>query len=322
MNFKKPLLILLLVYTSLGAAAQVFNTYNGILTDNQRNRDVPFKIYYPQPLIGSYPVIIFSHGLGGSCNGYSYFGEFMAAHGYICIHIQHKGSDAEIWKDAQDNKAIIRAMKRAVARPKTSVDRFKDIPYLVDELEKMNRTSELLKGHIDTNRIAIAGHSYGAQTVLFIAGQKTAFGGFSFKDPRIKAGVALSPNAPEGVQAGETRIYNDIRIPLLHITGTNDGNPLADDNSEFTPATRTIPYQNIKNAPQYLIVLDQATHMTFSGRDLEQSQDPLNDTHLQNVLNASLAFFDCYLKGRKERGEWLKNDFKKTLSPKDRFEYK
>src|ERR1700712_4732620 len=55
--------------------------------DAARNRDVPVKIYYPKTDAGKEsgrsPVIIFSHGLGGSREGYSYLGEHWASCGYI-----------------------------------------------------------------------------------------------------------------------------------------------------------------------------------------------------------------------------------------------
>lgn len=322
MKLNKLILTLVAAFIATGMHAATVNTSSGTFVDTKRNRDVPYKIYYPNLEQGTYPVIIFSHGLGGSCNGYSYFGEYMAQHGYICIHIQHKGSDSDIWKNASSKMEVMQAMKRAVMRPKTSIDRFKDIPFTIDQIAAMNQSSPIFKGHIDVGSIGIAGHSFGAQTVLFAAGQKTVRGGFQLNDTRIKAGIALSPNAPESFKEEDSDIYNDIKIPLLHITGTNDDSPLAESKSGFTPANRTIPYQKIKNAPQYLIVFDQATHMTFSGRDAEASQDPFCEKHLENVLQSSLAFFDCYLKGEKERGAWLKKEFVKSLAQKDRFEWK
>ena len=40
--------------------------------DVARNRDVPAKIYFPTEGAGPFPVIIFSHGLGGTREGYEY----------------------------------------------------------------------------------------------------------------------------------------------------------------------------------------------------------------------------------------------------------
>lgn len=67
--------------------------------DDKRNRVVPVKIYAPQVGGGPFPVIIFSHGLGGSREGYEYIGRCWAAHGYVVVHLQHEGSDDGVWKD-------------------------------------------------------------------------------------------------------------------------------------------------------------------------------------------------------------------------------
>jgi predicted dienelactone hydrolase len=49
--------------------------------DKTRDRDVPVKLYFPKSGAGPFPVIIFSHGLGGSRDGYEYLGRHWASHG-------------------------------------------------------------------------------------------------------------------------------------------------------------------------------------------------------------------------------------------------
>ena len=44
------------------------------------------------------PVIIFSHGLGGSRDGYEYLGRHWASHGYVSVHSTHIGSDTSALK--------------------------------------------------------------------------------------------------------------------------------------------------------------------------------------------------------------------------------
>src|ERR1700685_27170 len=67
-------------------------TFETTWHDADRNRDVPVKIYYPTTApaaAGKLPIIIFSHGLGGSREGYSYLGKYWASHGYISVHLTH-----------------------------------------------------------------------------------------------------------------------------------------------------------------------------------------------------------------------------------------
>ena len=46
--------------------------------DATRDRDVPVKIYFPKDGAGPFPVVLFSHGLGGSREGYEYLGRHWA----------------------------------------------------------------------------------------------------------------------------------------------------------------------------------------------------------------------------------------------------
>src|SRR5882762_10333976 len=66
--------------------------------DTARNRDIPARVYLPangQPE----PVVLFSHGLGGSRAGSKFLGDHWAARGYVAVFIQHPGSDDEVWKE-------------------------------------------------------------------------------------------------------------------------------------------------------------------------------------------------------------------------------
>ena len=48
--------------------------------DSQRQRKVPAKLYLPadKRIAGSVPLVVFSHGIGGSRDGYSYLGHYFA----------------------------------------------------------------------------------------------------------------------------------------------------------------------------------------------------------------------------------------------------
>jgi predicted dienelactone hydrolase len=69
--------------------------------DQKRQRNIPVKIYYPKTGGGLFPVIVFSHGLGGSREGYEYLGQYWASHGYVSVHLQHLGSDTAVWQHAE-----------------------------------------------------------------------------------------------------------------------------------------------------------------------------------------------------------------------------
>jgi len=82
--------LVFLVTARVAMPAPVEVVENYVLTDAVRARQLPLKIYYPkQERAGGYPVVIFSHGSGGSKDGYSYLGRFWAENGYVVIHVTH-----------------------------------------------------------------------------------------------------------------------------------------------------------------------------------------------------------------------------------------
>jgi len=94
------------------------------------------KIYYPKSGKGPFPVIIFSHGLGGSREGYEYLGQAWAKHGYVSVHLQHLGSDDAVWRDAGLFDKMD-AMRRSAFDPANAINRPRDVSFAIDELEKL-----------------------------------------------------------------------------------------------------------------------------------------------------------------------------------------
>jgi predicted dienelactone hydrolase len=69
----------------------------GIWIDSDRSdRAVPWKLYVPEAATAPAPVVVWSHGLGGSRDGGEYLGRHLASHGYAAFHVQHAGSDIEV----------------------------------------------------------------------------------------------------------------------------------------------------------------------------------------------------------------------------------
>ena len=80
-------------------------------TDPARGRPVPVRLYRPQAMVpgARVPLIVFSHGIGGSRRGYSWLGRFVAAHGIASLHLQHVGSDRSLWGGRVDTTRIVAA---------------------------------------------------------------------------------------------------------------------------------------------------------------------------------------------------------------------
>ncbi|MCG6533352.1 MAG: acetylhydrolase [Syntrophales bacterium LBB04] len=286
------------------------------LFDEARHRPIPVKIYHPQGN-GPCPVIIFSHGLGGSKDSYEYLGRRWASRGFISIHPQHQGSDQEIWKD-KANPII--ELNRAVKDPTNLINRPLDVKFIINQLIALNQKSPL-KGQVDQTKIGVGGHSFGAYTTLALVGQilpKLNGQDFSFLDPRIKAAVVMSP--PTGsTKAHPKKSYGSIHLPILHLTGTKDNSPI---DPKTLAQDRRLPYDNIQGPDQFLVILEGADHMVFAGQRLHKTVDT-DPLHHNLILQLSSAFWEAYLNNDPTAKAWLiDGGLQKSVNQNGRVEIK
>jgi predicted dienelactone hydrolase len=295
---------------------------DGILHDYERHREVPYRLYAPDPLVGAYPVILVSHGIGGTRHSMPYLGRRLAESGYVALHLQHPGSDASVWQHVESRSEIYRALRQAMWDANAARLRFQDVPFAVRQLARLNDQSSLA-GHLDVTCIGMAGHSYGGVSTMVAAGQRMGPGGqWFFKEPRIRAGLVMSPNIP--IQGGDlAALYREIDIPLFHVTGTEDGNAVP-GNKEFDPIQRTMPFRALGIPHQYLLVLDGAGHNAFSG--LEHGPHAhgaeVETRYTRAVADGAVLFFSAYLRGDAAALDALRHGFRSSLDPADQFQWK
>ena len=271
--------------------------------DTDRDREVPVKIYYPKRDDGKpSPIIVFSHGLGGSRDGYAHLGNHWASHGYVSVHLQHRGSDDSVWKDVPRQERM-QAMKSA-ANLRASLDRPADVTFAIDQLEERNATDGPLRGLLDLNRIGVSGHSFGARTTLMIAGQVFPMPGgreVSYRDSRVIAALPMSPMPPKN-EAQHPIAFSKIDIPVMHMTGTRDKSMIDADRA---PEERQLPYRLMEGPGQFLIVLNDGDHMVFSGRPRNFGNSE-NDAAYQELIRLSAtAFWDAFLKKDQKAAKFL-----------------
>lgn len=286
--------------------------------DDRRSREVPVKVYAPRSDKGPFPVIVFSHGLGGTRDGYEYLGRHWASHGYVCVHLQHHGSDEAVWKDS---KQPLADMRKAAREPANAVNRPLDVRFALDQVEKLNRDDPAFKGRLDLQRVGMAGHSFGAWTAQAVAGEvfvtpagkETTAG-----DARVKAAVIMSPSPPPG-KADLDQAFGPIKVPCLHLTGTKDDGVAI---TEVKAADRRLPYHHITKADQYLVVFNGGDHMLFAApkRRAGGEKDAL---FLDLVRTSSTAFWDGHLKGEAAGKAWLQGGgLRRALGDEGTFEQK
>ena len=194
-----------------------FGTMDFDWRDESRSRSVPVRLYLPDAAAAGKPVplVVFSHGIGGSRMGYSYLGRYWASQGYASLHLQHVGSDRNLWAG---NPFGLVGRLRDAAQDKEAIARVLDLHFALDQL-----LAGPLASRIDADRIVAAGHSYGANTTLLAAGAQVERAGqkLDFRDARIKAAIILSAPPFYG-ETDPAKVLAGITVPTLHVTATED----------------------------------------------------------------------------------------------------
>jgi predicted dienelactone hydrolase len=299
--------------------AYALDTFDQTLHDTKRNKDLPVRVLVPT-LGGPFPVIVFSHGAGGSGQNYFPLTHHWATHGYVIIQPTHNDSIA-LRRERGD---ALPPNPRELAEeyrnnPDDWANRVRDITLVLDSLNDLQKSLPRLKGKIDQKRIGVGGHSYGAYTTQMIGGAlldiPNGARGQSFRDDRPRALLLLSPQGK--TQNGLTEdSWKKMTRPMMVMTGSNDrglmGQPVS---------WRTDPFIYSPAGDKYLVYIDGAFHMSFTGM-LTQPNNRLGNRPLlarmiaqtdqqavfDDVKIASIAFWDGFLKDDAKAKAYLKSD--------------
>ncbi|WP_408477581.1 alpha/beta hydrolase family protein [Paraburkholderia megapolitana] len=191
-----------------------------------------------------YPLLLLSHGTGGSAGSLDWLASALAANGYIVAAVNHPGNNA---LEPLTQDGFMLWWERAT-----------DVSEVLDGV----LADPVLGAHIDRDRIGAVGFSLGGYTILELAGARTnlpafrnfcsspvadatcspperkrlnddhvpvsftpeatasmARAGASYRDERIKAVVAIAPALGE---AFDNASFANVDIPVLLLGGTAD----------------------------------------------------------------------------------------------------
>jgi predicted dienelactone hydrolase len=321
-------LVLALAVATDGRAATPYDadgpyavtTTDVVWTDAARQRALPLRIRLPDAP-GARPVVIFSHGLGGSVDGGRAWGERWASQGFIVIHLQHPGSDESVWRGAE---RPLQSLRAAVSLDQY-LARVADVKFVLDELERRRQQGDALALRADLARVGMSGHSFGAQTTQALAGQRfdvpaamrpLAAG---LIDPRLRAFIAFSPSARSPQAASQ---FATIARPFMSVTGTADGQVGA--GLGVDPPLRRVPFEGMPGPDQYLVVLAGADHMVFNGAPLRRgSRDEARDAEQTAIVAAvTTAFWRAYLADDMAARDWLAADAEGAVGATGEFKRK
>lgn len=248
------------------------------------------------------PVIVFSHGLGGSREGYWLLAEAWASAGYIVIQPSHPGSDTSAFRGGS-LLSLSASMRAAMSDPALLAGRPHLISRLIDLLPEIRTHLGDWPGSFDTAHIGVGGHSYGAWTTLVTAGGRYLIPGHPepLSDARPVAFLAMSPPGIGRVTAGDAP-YAAITRPMLVMTGTEDRQPAMldrDDGIDRGPAWREQVFKDLPAGDKFLAVLAGAHHCAFSnGQGARLSGEPSPESWIEPLLETvTIAWWDAWLRG-------------------------
>lgn len=258
-----------------------------------RERTLPWRLRLPagdEPC----PLVLYSHGLGGSREGGQAWGNAWADSGIAVLHLQHPGSDIEVLRGGG-----ARALQ-AAASADQMIERLLDLRFAINELLRRAGGGEAPWNRIRADATGVAGHSFGALATQAVAGQRYP-GIDGLSDPRPRAFVALSPSLPVGGELSPSEAFAGVVRPFFALTGSLDASPVQRKQAH---SQRAAVYDALPRGQRALLWLAGADHQTFGGgrassRESEERSAlrELEDRHSRLIAHATAAWWRWRLLG-------------------------
>jgi predicted dienelactone hydrolase len=228
---------------------------------------------------GPFPLVVLSHGFAISASSYGWLAEHLASHGMVVVAPHHRESldPGVLWQ--------------------STYDRPRDVQTVLSYVEEAVQPDVEFEGLIDSETVAVVGHSYGGYTALAAGGARIDTGAFNTAcdsayatdDPLVFLCDALGPrlsdiadaaglgSVPTGLwpawsaseveavvsMAGDAAMFGEpglaeITVPVLSIGGT------ADTDSPFQWGTQ-LTYDHVSSDRKIEVALEDAAHLIFAG---------------------------------------------------------
>jgi predicted dienelactone hydrolase len=259
------------------------------------------------------PVILFSHGFGGTARMMAWFGTPLARAGYVVVAVDHPGNNG------LDKMTLPGAVM--------SWDRANDLRAALEAV----KADPVIGSHLDLHRVGVAGFSAGGFTALVSAGARVnmnrfaafcrehpedgvckpqkefaftlddalhtlekpelateaAHAGDDHSIPGVRAAFAISPAIVQGL---EPEGLKRMKTPVAILLGDADVTAPPDTNGRV--AARTIPKAELKELPgvghyDFLSTCTAAAEATI---EICKHQVPQDPTH-QTAIDTALTFF-------------------------------
>ncbi len=245
----------------------------------------PVQVYLPQVQpggrrrpVGGFPLVVISHGLGGTSDSYAYLAEYLATGGIAVAALEHFGSND------QQLQALLTGLSGEIVQDQEFLRRPRDVSLTLNTLDRLNRNPSPLQRQLDFSRVGVIGQSFGGYTALALAGatfdvdglatacppstlsfnpslllqcQAVTVGdpGRGLTDERVKAVFIMNPIG--SVLFGPTG-YGQIDVPVMVVGGTAD---------TIAPAfpEQIEPFGWLTAPQRHLLLISRGTHFSTIG---------------------------------------------------------
>lgn len=278
------------------------------LRDYDRDRTIPIDIYRSRRKTKG-PLVVISHGFGADRRFLGYLAYHLASYGITVVAIEHPGSNVA-WLTGESSITQTGLKKASSILPASEfVDRPKDVSFLLDRLNLLDRYSGTMRNKFNTDDVVVIGHSLGGYTALALAGTQLSLEHLQqfCSDPNpvmlspadlLQCNAADLPEVPTNL--GDQRVSQvvllnpvigrlfdeqslaEVEIPTLMLAATDDS---------ITPAVsqQFLPFTQLHDS-KYLLTAIGATHLSVG--------DPAN---LNRALTQSF-----FVRERQEETESLR----------------
>jgi dienelactone hydrolase len=256
-----------------------------------------------------FPVVLFSHGMGGSSFGYTALFESLVSRGYVIAAIQHPGTaDAVVFPDG-------RIARQSHDTPPPGLTPAQGLQRMMDQAGKgievgaaderfvLNRLTDLntgggkhfaLAGRLDLTTVALMGHSAGADFAARACQLDARFKACVDLDGAM-APIEALPEYPDGKTIQQPLLFLEAYHDEAHIFGTHEQKLafFAKEKEQLAKCPAG-SYDIVLNPPGMMHGSFSDAYLLHAGNTPEQTAQALHNLAL--AQSYILAFLDKNLK--------------------------
>ena len=242
-------------------------------------------------------MLVFSHGYGGSGLGAVFFFEQLAALGWVVAAPDHLDRYSAVRIRAGhmadfDRRGFWRYAREIGASDPGDREKYlyrlNEMRFVLDRMA----ASEDFRKVIDSNRIAVGGHSFGGYTALGLCGTIK-----DRRDSRIKAVLLFSTGAG-GYLYREDELAA-VTIPSMLFMGEREKNQLRGRKTMSEISDKI--YRNLPS-PKYFLEIRGANHFSFNNRVVDNRRARWlsgSEEQFEVIRRYAIAFLEKHVAGEK-----------------------